>query len=129
MDGVFRKSMLLPCRHMFALRSKLGQPLYQADICDKRWTTAYYRSTQRLFFTPNSNPSLFVAQSNSRKQHKLSQHEKYREAVVLTSQLASVTSMASNVHFHRRMDLLKELLDYWKCGEEVGLVEVEEGMY
>ena len=40
-ECIFRKSMLLPCRHMFALRSKLGQPLYQADICDKRWTTAY----------------------------------------------------------------------------------------
>ena len=46
--------------------------------------------------------------------------------MVLTSQLASDTNMASNVHFHRRMDLLKELSDYWKCGDEVGLVEVEE---
>ena len=57
-------------------------------------------STQRLFSTQNSNPSLFVAQSNLRKQCKLSQHEAYREAVLITSQLASITSMASNVQFH-----------------------------
>ena len=105
---------------MFALQSKLGQPLYQADICDKRWTTAYYKSNQRLFSTQNSNPSLF-SQSNSRKQRNLSHHEKYRQAVVTTSQLASITSM---VHFHCRISVLKELLDYWKCGEEVEVEEV-----
>ena len=48
-ECIFRKSMLLPCRHIFALRSKLGQPLYESDLCDKQWTSAYYQSTQRLF--------------------------------------------------------------------------------
>ena len=58
---------------------------------------------------------------------KLSQHEKYRKAVVLTSELASVASVASSVHFQRLIKLLKKLIDHLKNGEEVSLVEVGEG--
>ena len=47
--------------------------------------------------------------------------------MVLTSELASVVSVASNVHFQCRMKLLKDLIKHWKCGEEVDLVEVDEG--
>ena len=32
---VFNTSMLLPCRHMFALRYKLQEPLFAAELCDK----------------------------------------------------------------------------------------------
>lgn len=126
-ECIFRRSMLLPCRHMFALRSKLGQPLYASDLCDKQWTTAYYRSTQRLFSSANHNPEVVLTESTSKPVRNMSQHEKFRKAVVLTSELASVVSVASNVHFQRRMKLLKDLIKHWKCGEEVDLVEVDEG--
>ena len=59
---------------------------------------------------------------------KLSQHEKYCKALLLTSELASVASGASHIHFHRRMKLLKELIDHWKSGEEVGLVDLDLGV-
>lgn len=36
---IFHKSMLLPCRHMFALRTKLGESLFEPNVCDKRWTS------------------------------------------------------------------------------------------
>ena len=65
--------------------------------------------------------------SKSKYVRKLSQHEKYRKAVVLTSELASVVSVASSFHFQRRIKLLKKLIDHWKNGEEVSLVEVGEG--
>lgn len=126
-ECIFRKSMLLPCRHMFALRSKLGQPLYDSDLCDKRWTSAYYRSTQRLFSSTSPNPELLVTESSYKGRRKLSQHEKFRKAVALTSELASIASMASNVHFQRRMTLLKNLTDHWKRGEEVGLKDIDDG--
>ena len=66
--------------------------------------------------------------SKSKDVRKLSQHEKYRKAVVLTSELASVASVASSIHFQRRIKLLKKLIDHWKNGEEVSLVEVGEGI-
>ena len=45
----------------------------------------------------------------------------------MTSELASVASEASNVHFDRRIALLKDLIAYWRNGE-VTLMEVEHGM-
>lgn len=125
---VFRKSMLLPCRHMLALRIMLKEPVFDSTICEKRWTSAYYRSTQRLFSTHSSQPSLSVMESAKQKR-KLSQHEKYRKALLLTSELASVASGASHIHFHRRIKLLQELIDHWKGGREVGLVDLNEGEY
>jgi hypothetical protein len=64
------------------------------------------------------------------KQHrrKLSQHEKFRKASFVTSELASVASQAFNVHFDRRIALLKDLISYWRNGDEVTLKEVEYGM-
>jgi len=46
---IFYLSMRLPCRHMFALRTRLGQALYEPSTCDKRWTREYYKATQSLF--------------------------------------------------------------------------------
>ena len=124
---IFHQSMLLPCRHMFALRKMLSKPLYDPKICDNRWTFVYYQSTQRLFVSSLSSSSLAITVSKSKDVRKLSQHEKYRKVVVLTSELASVASVASSAHFQRRIRLLKKLIDHWKNGEEVSLVEVGEG--
>lgn len=124
-ECVFNKSMLLPCRHIFALRSKLDEPLYDASICDKRWTSDYYKSTQRIFTAHSVEPSLQVKMS---KKHVriLSQHQKFHEASLITAELASVASVASGFHFKRRMKVLKELIAYWKDGEEVALVELDQ---
>ena len=53
-ECVFNKSMILPCRHIFALRGKLNMSLYDASICDERWTSDYYKSTQRIFTAAHS---------------------------------------------------------------------------
>ena len=66
--------------------------------------------------------------SRASKQHsqKLSQHQKFRQASIVRDELASVASVASSIHFKRQMKLLKDLVDYWKNGEEVALVEVDD---
>jgi len=46
----------------------------------------------------------------------------------MTSELASVLSEASNVHFSRRMKVVGDLIEYWKNGEEVAIIEVDDGM-
>ena len=38
-----------------------------------------------------------------------------------------MVSEASHLHFYRRLDLLKELIDGWKNGEEMALCSVDEG--
>ena len=124
---MFCQSMSLPCRHIFALRRKLKCPLFDADMCDKRWTSAYYRTTQRLFASSSAQPVLLSTLSKEQKR-KLNQHEIFRKASLMTSELASVLSEASNVHFSRRMKVVGDLIEYWKNGEEVAIIEVDDGM-
>ena len=127
-DCVFHKSMKLPCRHIFALRKNLSQPLFDSSICDKRWTSSYYRATQRIFssLSTSCNPSVAITKIDS-KQRKLSGHEKFRKANVLTTNLAVVISEVSHIHFYQRLDLVEELI-YWKSGEEVALSVIDEGV-
>jgi zinc finger SWIM domain-containing protein 3 len=127
-ECIFNKSMLLPCRHIFHLRSELDEPLFDASLCDQRWTTSYYKSTQRIFASHSVEPTL-VMKSSKKHIRKLSQHQKFREASIITAELASVASVASAVHFQRRIELLRELVSYWKNSEEVALVEVDESKY
>ena len=123
-ECIFNKSMLLPCCHIFALRSKLGEPLFEASLCDKQWSTTYYRSTQRIFSEHPMDASMMMITSAKHRQ-ALTQHQKFHEASIITSQLASVASVASNVYYVRRIDSMKELIDFWKNGQEVGLVEMD----
>ena len=117
--------MLLPCRHIFALRKKLKKPLYDPNLCNKRWTILYYESTQRIFTAAVPEASLALTTSKSKSGRKLSQNDKYHKALVLTTQLASTASEASHVHFHRRLKLLKELADCWRNGKEVAIDNCE----
>lgn len=122
---IFNSSMHLPCRHIFALRKKLNKPLFCHDFCDPRWTADYYRSTQRIFLQKYSQPTVEVATCSKEHSRKLSQHQKFHKASILTTQLASVASEASNIHFERRYKLLEDLLQAWKDGSEVALRDIE----
>ena len=127
---LFRKSMLLPCRHIFALRLKLKQPLFLESLCNIRWTSTYYQRTQRIFLEasfPDFTTEITQCRAKHSK-HAPSQHQKYKKAAILTSELASLASEACGIHFHRRMELLKELIASWKCGDEVGLADVDHGV-
>lgn len=130
-ECIFCASMRLPCRHIFALRESLGLPIFDPSLCEKRWTSEYYKSTQRVFLDlSSSTPSVTtVSFSDCKKQRKLSQHEKFRKANMMTTELAAVVSESSHVHFHRRLNLVEELINYWKSGDEVALTEIDDGMY
>ena len=122
---MFHTSMrLLPCRYMLALHSQVGEPLYDPALCDKRCTYGYYRSTQHLFTEKSSPSSSLLVTTATKPSRPLSQHEKYRKALLLSSELASIASAASNVHFEHRIELLSRLIDHWRRGEEVTVTQV-----
>lgn len=67
-ECIFNKSMLLPCRHIFALRNKLDQPLFDVTLCDKRWSATYYRSTHRMFSESSEDvPTVTVTSAKHRQ--------------------------------------------------------------
>ena len=127
-ECTFYRSMSLPCRHIFALRAKLEVPLFDPDMCNERWTSAYYRATQRLFSASSAQPILATTVSKEHRR-KLSQHEKFRKASLLSSELASVASEASTVHFSRRLKVIRDIIMHWKNGEEVAIVDVQDGRF
>ena len=126
-ECIFQGSMKLPCRHIFALRKKLSLSLFDRSCCADRWTTSYYHATQRLFSDLPGTPTVDISFHDYPKNRKLTQHEKFRKASILTTQLATVVSEASHVHFYRRLDLLKDLIDSWKSGNEVTLADIDSG--
>ena len=122
-ECIFNQSMRLPCRHMFSLRKQLGVCLFDATICNKRWTVDYY---QRIFSDNIHQPSsVTIAEIDIKPQCKLSQQEKFRKASICATELASVASEASHVHFYRKVEFMEE---YWKSGKEVGLTLLDEGL-
>ena len=68
-------SMKLPCRHIFAARSKLGLELYDESLCSERWSAAYYKLNQRIFTLDDvlDESPIEIAQVSSPKKRALSQ--------------------------------------------------------
>ena len=56
------QSIKLPCRHIFAVREKLGMELFDEAMCDKCWSAIYYRESQRILSSSESEdyPSAVV---------------------------------------------------------------------
>ena len=77
----------------------------------------------------SASTALQVTEVTSNRSCSLSQYYSYVYSYVSAalwsrSQLTSIASEASGIHFNRRLNLLKHLVDLWKCGEEVGLKRV-----
>ena len=83
----------------------------------------YYHSTHRMFSGCSADAPMVTVTSEKHWQ-ALSQHQKFREASLITTDLALLASMVSNVHYERRIELLKELVDFWKNGQIVGFTEL-----
>lgn len=128
---LFRQSMLLPCQHIFAVRRKLEQSLYNDSLYDKRWTQSYYCGTQRIFTNAEglSSSTCAVTKEISNPVGILSEQQKYKNASVLALELADIASKASGVHYERRCEVIRRLIDYWKCGEEVSVAKLTHGKY
>ena len=120
----FRKSMLLPCRHIFAVRSSSRVDLYSPELCATRWTLAYYQSNHRVLADPTSDlddGSLNVSAARMKTQPILSQQDKYRKAFHVAQRLSGVVSESPMREFNEKMQVLKRLLNLWERADEVVL--------
>ena len=77
--------MMLPCRHIFAVRKTLNKPLFLPELCNVRWTSAYYFDSQKALFdiAPSSSTSVEVSQVKAAPSHAMSQHQKVQESYIL----------------------------------------------
>jgi len=136
----FRKAMLLPCKHIFAICQKANLPLFQPALCAERWSLEYYKSSQLVFqdsnerdMYDNDGDALYVSMVTQPKRAVLSQHEKFRKANSVTQKLATLASEVSMKEFNSRLACLEEIKRIWEqgghllveCCDEVGANEGE----
>ncbi|XP_071125473.1 uncharacterized protein [Mytilus edulis] len=128
----FRKSMGLPCKHIFFARLIISIELYDTELCVSRWTRSYYRENTRLFSTMVSSSKTFCSSSSNVSQvvdtrnttlHVLSENQKYKKAFFVAQNLAAACSAVGMKEFISRMKLLTEIEELWKNNHTV---EVEE---
>ena len=139
--------MRLPCRHIFAVRDEAGINLFEATLCDERWTTKYYKESQRIFCSDvcDDNPSVEILQLSPHKRISLfqvpnkdlisvastlasffiwtMQSEKFHQASKISMKLASLASEASGSSFDIRCELLTQFILAWEKDVPIHLVK------
>jgi len=108
---IFYNSMKLPCRHILKIRNLSLTPLFDPDLCDKRWTRDYYYKNQRVF----KNVEVVHCDSNTtvstlhRKKIKVpSTHEKFLKASLIGAKIADLISIIDH-----RIFTTTEKLNSW----------------
>ncbi|VDI68983.1 zinc finger SWIM domain-containing protein 3 [Mytilus galloprovincialis] len=129
----FRKSMGLPCKHIFFARLLISIDLFGTELCVSRWTRSYYRENTRLFSPMVSPSKTFCNSSNKvsnasqvvdpRNTTLLSENQKYKKAFFVAQKLAAACSAVGMKEFMSRMKLLTEIEELWKNNHTV---EVED---
>ncbi|XP_052063113.1 uncharacterized protein LOC127702849 [Mytilus californianus] len=129
----FRKSMGLPCKHIFFARLLISIDLFGAELCVGRWTRSYYRENTRLI-SPMVSPSKTFGNIPNKVSNVsqvidprintvLSENQKYKKAFFVAGKLAAACSAVGMKEFMSRMKLLKEIEELWKNNHTV---EVED---
>ena len=110
----FWKMFHLPCRHIFAFRIAKGLCSFDENLVATRWTLAYTASSHSSHTLPR-NPSTFVHNQSAQQvvQNKLSSHQKYRRALKICQELASLVSEVGMDEFTERMDELSKIKGKW----------------
>ena len=125
----FHKSMQLPCRHIFAVRSRLTLDLFSPELCGSRWSLAYYCSSHRVLATGHDSAintdaeAVAIFRNPQSTQKVLSQHEKYRKAYHVTQKLASLASEAPMREFGEQLATLEKILALWQKGSQAVVSE------
>ncbi|XP_065653005.1 uncharacterized protein LOC136080316 [Hydra vulgaris] len=124
---MFRKSMSLPCCHIFAARQMLGIILFDTELCSERWKLQYYRQHQRAFGTPVMVEKSATVDFHVTPNIKVySQHEKFKLAVQETSLPATLVSESTGQTLEQRLSLLRALSKGWAKGKVMVVNELIE---
>ncbi|XP_050310838.1 uncharacterized protein LOC126746576 [Anthonomus grandis grandis] len=121
-------SMLLPCRHIFAVRKLLNQPLFDPLLPDKRWTVSYNKSVLFPESMPDENETenIFpnVAITIAKPKHIVSYGQKRRNILPITNSLADLAAQRSNMLYERRKQLLLTIKKYWEEDIDIKILPV-----
>lgn len=120
----FRTAMLLPCRHIFAVRDELNMPRFEQALCADRWfLDGYIRSygSTRNVDHDEAEPLQVATRVDERT---LSGPQKYKKAAGIALKLAELAAEGSTASFKDRMKVLETVLESWRDGKEVTVAVV-----
>lgn len=117
-ECLFRCSMSLPCRHILKFREICDLPLFDKNLCLKRWSRSYffeaYGNANNLC---NENAENEVYIQNCSLQHKprkpLTNHQKFKLMNDECLKLSQISSETSTSVFYQRLDFIKRLYEKW----------------
>ena len=112
-------SMGLPCKHLFKTRFLKMKNLFDKQFVKGRWTLNYYRTLNSTRFSqglipaednPESRIVNVIEEENSKS--ILSEAHKFKEALYLSQEIASLASERATKTFTERYALLKIILKF-----------------
>jgi zinc finger SWIM domain-containing protein 3 len=104
---IFKKSMGLSCKHIFAVRKIKGLPLVSAECIASRWLKENAMQNHRLFQQVATSESTFSVGLVYKR--PLTSVEKFRRANRLCQRLAQLAAEGGRGRFDMRLTVLKNL--------------------
>ena len=111
----------LPCRHIFALRTRQDLNLYFEDAVSSRWCLDYYHHHASLvddIDTDYQGATVYVQP----RQVVMTQSQKYKKAFVEAQKLATLASEVSTVRFTEHLEVLHEFVKLWESGQQAAVI-------
>jgi len=115
---IFFKSIVLPCRHIFAVRTHIGSNLYDPSLIKTRWLLSVYKTNickislnNRSTVEQRKTSPTVISVCIKTDHRKLTQGTKYKRAKEICSEIASSVSLIGSRHFNHYINLLQDVKD------------------
>ena len=114
---IFHKGMGLPCKHILAVRELMNISLFIPEVCDNRWSKAFYMASYRRILGHGPchlESHLNTTQITQRSKKVLSYNEKYRKTNNITKHLTALVSQLPAREFSvalSRIALINDILE------------------
>ena len=125
----FVSSMLLPCRHIFAVRKHTGLTEYDESLCAERWKLSHFTQHHRVYCQPSEANSQAVIEifehvsSPSSSNVVLSEQQKYRKAFKIAQVLSQELSSFGMRDFTEGIKGLEAIKSAWENGKRIRVYE------
>jgi len=120
----FWRTIGLPCRHVFAARQYLQQPLFTTDGIWKRWLKEDVAGSHRVFKTLQaSQPLINVSHSATRP---LTLSEKFQSCRRVVQRLSQLACECGTQQFFERLQVLDKLQKLWEQGSIACVTELTD---
>ena len=118
----FKRTLMMPCRHVFALRMYLKMVVFTEDMVATRWLKSYQASIvtddssyhNSHMISEHNQVQVCSIQANTTLSTALSHNQKYKKMRSLTDKLSLITSECGMPQFLEKFVQLQKLVGYWE---------------